>query len=172
MSLTNGNITLRALEPDDIELLYQWENDVSVWRVSNTHVPLSKFSLASYIKSSDRDIWESKELRLIIENAEHQPAGTIELFDFEPYHSRAGLGVMVYEQDERRKGIASQAIELIEEYALNELGLAQLYVNIAESNEASLKLFKKMGFGLAGTKRRWLRTLHGWEDEHLFQKFL
>ena len=172
MMLTNGNIVLRALEPDDVELLYQWENDVTVWRVSNTHAPLSRFILASYIKSADRDIWESKMLRLVIEDEDKNPVGTIELFDFEPYHSRVGLGIMIYDKEKRRKGIAKQAVELMTDYALSELGLAQLFVNIAESNEASLNLFQKLGFELVGTKKKWLRVGQEWEDELLFQKFL
>lgn len=172
MMLRNDHIILRALEPDDVELLYQWENDVAVWRVSNTHTPLSKFMLANYIKSSDKDIWESRELRLMIETTDHRPVGTIELFDFDPYHNRAGLGVMIFEQTERRKGIASEALKAMIEYALSELGLFQLYVNISESNEASLTLFSKLGFKLAGEKKNWLRTLKGWENEHLLQKFL
>lgn len=170
MELTNGNITLRALEPSDVELLYQWENDTAVWKVSNTFAPLSKFALANYIKSADSDIWESKCLRLIIEDENKQAVGTIELFDFEPYHSRAGLGVMIYDNENRRKGTAKMAVELFCQYATNELGLSQVYVNIAESNKASLNLFDKLNFRLAGTKTKWLRTAQGWENELMFQK--
>lgn len=172
MKLSNERIVLRALEPEDVELLYIWENDSSVWRVSNTRTPLSKFALANYIKSSDRDIWESKELRLVIENNNNEALGTVELFDFDPYHSRAGLGIMIYDPLNRQKGVATEALELIIDYALNELGLVQLYVNIAESNEASLQLFSKLGFQLIGVKTKWLRTIKGWENEHLLQKFL
>lgn len=172
MKLRNIKINLRALEPDDVELLYTWENDSLVWRVSNTRTPLSKFALANYIKSSDRDIWESKELRLLIENNNSEALGTVELFDFDPYHSRAGLGIMIYDPSNRRKGVATDALELIMDYTLNELGLVQLYVNIAESNEASLQLFKKLGFQLIGVKTKWLRTINGWENEHMLQKFL
>lgn len=172
MKLGNHLITLRALEPDDVEMLYLWENDASVWRVSNTHTPLSKFMLANYIKSSDKDIWESREIRLIIQNIEGKPVGTVELFDFEPYHNRVGIGIMIYDQSERRKGIAQSALQLIIQYALTELGIFQMYANIAESNNASLELFLKLGFELVGIKKKWLRIPGGWENEHLFQKFL
>lgn len=128
--------------------------------------------LANYIKSSDKDIWESRELRLVVETKDHRPVGTIELFDFDPYHNRAGLGVMIFEQSERRKGMARQALKMIFDYALNELGIFQVYANVAESNKASLQLFGKLGFELAGVKKKWLRTPKGWENEHLLQKFL
>jgi diamine N-acetyltransferase len=172
MALTNGNITLRALEPNDLELIYAWENNREVWRVSNTRTPLSKFALANYIKSNDRDIWESRELRLMIEDAAHRPVGTIELFDYDPYHARAGVGLMVNEPSDRRKGFASQALELLFDYALNELGMVQLYANIAASNTPSLQLFEKLGFELAGRKKHWLKIPGGWDDECLYQKFL
>lgn len=172
-SITNDAIKLRALEPDDVELLYKWENDNSVWRVSNTHVPISKYLLASYIKSSDRDFWESKELRLIIENGENIPVGTIELFEFDPFHLRAGLGIILFAQEDRGKGLAKLALELIMEYAFNELGIYQLYANVAESNRASIELFKKLGFVQTGNKTNWLRIPGvGWENEFLFQRVL
>lgn len=172
MKLSNGNISLRALEPDDVELLYRWENDSTVWKVSNTHTPVSKFILASYIKSADKDIWECKELRLIIEDEQNIPVGTIELFDFEPYHNRLGVGIIIFEENMRQKGIASAALNLIMEYALNGLGIFQVFANVSACNIASLKLFEKMGFELIGIKKKWLRTSTGFEDEHLFQKFL
>jgi diamine N-acetyltransferase len=171
--ITDNEIKLRALEPDDVELLYYWENDSSVWRVSNVHVPISKYMLANYIKSSDRDIWESRELRLVIETVDGNPVGTVDLFDFDPFHLRAGLGVIIFEQGDRQKGLASRAVELIMGYARNELGIYQLFVNIAESNIASIELFKKSGFIQTGVKTNWLRVPGvGWENELLFQKIL
>jgi diamine N-acetyltransferase len=174
ISIANSDIKLRALEPDDVELLYRWENDPETWKVSNTRLPVSKYMLASYIKSCDRDFWESKELRLIIETTQGIPVGTVELFDFEPYHSRAGLGIMIFEVEERRKGIAFSAIQLFNQYAFNELGIYQLYANVAESNQASIQLFSKLGFEFVGVKKNWLRLPgnNGWENEYLFQKIL
>jgi diamine N-acetyltransferase len=172
ISLENSNIRLRALEPDDVDLLYKRENDPETWKVSNTRMPVSKFLLASYIKSCDKDFWESKEMRLIIENSDRKPIGTLELFDFEPYHMRAGLGILIYEKDDRRKGLATEALNIIMEYAFNELGILQLYANVAESNNPSIELFKKMGFEIVGLKKQWLRIPSGWEGEFLFQKIL
>lgn len=171
MALTNQNITLRALEPSDVELLYQWENSIDVWRVSNLRTPLSKFALANYIKTADKDIWETRELRVVIE-VEGTAVGTVELFDFDPYHNRAGVGVIIYESSDRKKGIATRALELLFNYAKNELGIAQIYANVVENNIASLKLFEQLGFELSGIKKNWLRTPTGWENEHLLQKFL
>jgi diamine N-acetyltransferase len=128
--------------------------------------------LASYIKSCDKDFWESKEMRLIIESHEGKPFGSLELFDFDPYHMRAGLGIIVFEKDDRRKGLAAEALQLIINYAYNELGIYQLYANVAESNTPSIELFKKLGFETVGLKKQWLKIPSGWEGEYLFQKRL
>lgn len=172
MTISSENIRLRALEPTDVELLYNWENNPDVWRVSNTYAPISKFLLANYIKSNNADIWENKQLRLVIENEKQAAIGTVELFDFEPYHSRAGVGIIIFELSERAKGNAIEALELLIEYSRNTLGISQLYANIAESNIASLKLFEKLGFDICGRKKHWLRIANGWEDEYILQKKL
>jgi len=172
MNIEYKTITLRALEPEDVDRLYAWENDPESWQVSNVHAPLSKYNLARYVEASHRDIWESKEIRLMIENADKKPVGTIELFDFDPYHSRAGVGIMIYNKKERRKGIAGLALDAISLYARNELGIFQLYANVADSNKASVSLFRKSGFEVNGVKKKWLRTPHGREDEIFLQKEL
>ena len=93
--LSNDTITLRAIEPEDIELLFSWENDPEIWEVSHTLVPYSKYILALYIKNADKDIYESKQLRLMIDTADGKTIGAIDLFDFEPYHSRVGVGLLI-----------------------------------------------------------------------------
>ncbi|HKK81294.1 MAG TPA: GNAT family N-acetyltransferase [Prolixibacteraceae bacterium] len=172
MNIQYKTITLRAFEPEDVDRLYAWENDPESWRVSNIHAPLSKHNLVRYVEASHRDIWESKEMRLMIENADKKPVGTVELFDFDPYHSRAGVGIMIYNKKERRKGNAGLALEALSLYARNELGIFQLYANVSDSNKASVNLFRKNGFEVTGVKTKWLRTPGGREDEILMQKVL
>ncbi len=170
--LTFGKVTLRPMETEDIELLYQWENNMEIWEVSNTRTPYSKYILAQYIKESAKDIYETKQLRLIIQDEELKPVGAIDLFDFEPYHLRAGIGILIHSIDDRNKGYASDTLSALSGYALEVLGLKQLYANIAADNKKSVHLFIKSGFEQVGIKRSWLKTFSGWKDEILLQKIL
>ncbi len=138
-SLTHGNITLRPLEPDDIDLLYRWENDMEVWAVSNTQTPFSKYILTQYIKESAKDIYATKQLRLIIQNEKQKAVGAVDLFDFEPYHLRAGVGILIHNENDRNKGYATDALEALSKYALDVLGLKQLYANISADNLRSIR---------------------------------
>ncbi len=170
--LTYGKVNLRPLEPDDIDLLYHWENSREIWEVSNTKTPFSRHILAQYIAESAKDIYTTKQLRLIIQNDSHEAVGAIDLFDFEPYHLRAGVGILIHNTKDRKLGYASDALMALSGYALEVLGLKQLYANIAEDNKESLQLFSKTGFLQAGVKKDWIKTINGWKDEILFQKIL
>ena len=160
------------MEPEDIELLYKWENDEEIWEVSNTVVPYSKFILALYIKNSDKDIYENKQLRLMIESSDGTTIGTIELFDFDPYHSRAGIGIMIRDKNYLTAGNATSALDLMIAYCFEKLNLHQIYANIGKDNLASIKLFTNAGFEIVGTKKEWLKRGDQWKDELLFQLIL
>jgi len=167
--LTGQNIKLRALEPSDLELLYKWENDTSIWKVSQTITPFSKDILSRYLENAHQDIFTAKQLRLMIEK-DGIPLGTVELFDFDPIHLRCGIGVWIVDEEHRRKGYAKEALQLIINFAFSYLHLNQIYCNISSHNQASINLFSALDFQLVGQKLKWNKTPNGWEDELLFQR--
>jgi diamine N-acetyltransferase len=170
--LKYGKIILRPLEPEDIGLLYEWENNMEIWEVSNTKAPFSKHILAQYIENSVHDFYTTKQLRLIIETDEKKPVGAIDLFDFDPYHQRAGIGILIHKHEDRNKGYATDALQALINYSIVVLGLHQLYANISADNETSLHLFHNLGFTISGEKKDWLRTQSGWKNELILQKML
>lgn len=170
--LQYGKITLRPIEPSDIDLLYQWENNMEIWEVSNTKTPFSKHILAQYLMEAAKDIYETKQLRLVIQNENLKAVGAVDLFDFEPYHQRAGIGILIHNKEDRNHGYATDALQAVSNYAFEILGLKQLYANITKNNTNSIQLFEKTGFQESGIKKDWIKTLTGWKDEILFQKIL
>ena len=166
--MNSKKVTLRAIEPTDLDLLYRWENDDRVWFSSNITRPLSKQTLHRYIDSIT-DIYTDKQVRLIIE-IEGLSVGCIDLFDFDPLHQRAGVGIMI-DCDFESQGFASGALKEIKSYAFTQLGIHQLYCNIASTNEKSIQLFTTNGFERTGTKTDWLRMDKKWVDELTLQCF-
>ncbi len=164
------DIRLRALEPEDLELLYDWENNETYWTISNTVTPFSKFTLKRYIENSHKNIYETGQLRLMIEHLHDKKAiGTVDIFDFDPFHKRAGLGILIADESYRRKGFATMAIKCIIKYCFKTLQMHQLYCNILANNNESIDLFMKQGFIQAGIKKDWINTSDGYIDEYLFQ---
>ena len=168
--LENRNISLRAPEPEDLDLLYLWENESAIWQVSGTLSPFSRYILKQYLENAGKDIYEVKQLRMMIQlKSNHRPVGAVDLFDFDPHHRRAGLGILIADPTDRRKGYAREALETMISYCFEVLHLHQIYCNIAAGNQPSIKLFQEAGFMECARKKDWLFTGGAFEDELLFQ---
>jgi len=170
----NHLIILRALEPSDIDWLFRWENDPEIWKVSNTITPYSRYTLEKYIENAHLDIYQIKQLRMMIDVKEstgkkNRPVGTIDLFDFDPFHNRAGVGILIGEKSDRKKGYASEALSQFIRYAFQTIHLHVLYCNIATDNSESIGLFTRNGFSIIGEKKDWLKTATGYKNEYFLQ---
>ena len=170
VSLQGNIIKLRALETADLDLLFELENNPSVWEISGTMAPYSRDVLKLYLENAHRDIYDVKQLRLVICTQDNEAIGLIDLFDFDPKNRRAGVGIVILDEGNRNRGVGTEALEILCKYAFKTLNLRQLYANILEGNERSLYLFKKLGFELVGTKRDWIFNEGIFKNELLFQK--
>ena len=168
---TPCNIRLRALEPSDLEVLYIWENDPDVWRVSGTLSPISRERLAHFIEEQSYDIYTTRQMRLIIE-AEGMIVGSLDIFDFDPQHRRFGIGILIYEDDYRRKGYAKEVITEVVKYGRNTLDLKQIWATIAADNIASIALCERCGFTKCAHRKEWLNRGGEFIDELEYQLIL
>lgn len=169
MLLSSEKILLRALEPEDLDFLFSIENNELFWEASHTQAPFSKFILKQYLENAHLDIYEAKQLRLLIEEKNSKkPVGMIDLFDFNPQHRRAGIGIVISEKFQQ-KGYASKALQLLIKYCFSHLNLHQLYANITSDNTKSLTLFAKHNFAKVGVKKDWILSNGIYKHEILFQ---
>lgn len=169
-TLEGQKIFLRALEPSDLEYLYKVENNEAIWKVSNTYAPYSKYVLSQYLENAHLDIYQAKQLRMVICKLEsNKPIGFVDLFDFEPRHFRVGIGILIDEKKDRQKGYASEAIKLCVEYAFTHANVHQVHATITEDNKPSIKLFEKAGFIKSGVKKDWIFNQGTFKDEYIYQ---
>ncbi len=169
-TLQSQNVYLRALEPEDLLFIYEIENDENIWEVSNTQTPYSQFLIKKYLKNSHQDIYEAKQLRLVIcKNKDFKAIGLIDLFDYDPRNNRAGIGIIIKDENDRNQGVGSQALEVLIKYSFQKLNLNQLFANINSQNSSSVALFTKFGFQKIGTKKQWNLIDGIYQDEDLFQ---
>ena len=173
ISLSGKKIRLRAVEPSDSDLILEWENNETNWQLSNTLTPFSKHTIDRYVETAHHDIFENKQLRLMIEELENKKTiGSIDLFDFDPYHLRAGVGILINNKQDRNRGFAKESVNLLINYCKDKLYLNQLYCNISQSNIASIYLFESCGFTQTGVKKAWQRLSHDKWDDVLFYQLL
>jgi diamine N-acetyltransferase len=170
VTLKGQNIYLRALEPEDLDFVYAVENDETIWEVSNTQTPYSKFLIRQYLENAHQDIYEAKQLRLAIcKNDTSEAIGLIDLFDFDVRNKRAGIGIIIQNETNKREGFGKEALGLFINYAFQQLQLHQLFANIGTENEASLNLFITFGFQKIGVKKDWNLLKGKFHDEAIFQ---
>ncbi|MDC0622525.1 GNAT family N-acetyltransferase [Flavobacteriaceae bacterium] len=167
-TLKGKNIFLRALESEDINYLFSIENNEKYWSISDSQIPFSRYLLNRYLKNSNMDIYEAKQLRLVITNFQNITIGLIDLFDIDFKNNRAGVAIIINEKM-RSKGFAKEALELLIKYSKTHLSLHQLYCNILEDNSHSINLFKSVEFKQVGLKKDWIKFDGKYKNELLLQ---
>lgn len=169
--LEDDIIKLRAVEPTDLDALYRWENDTSLWTMGSSMAPFSRKQLWDYINDYTDDIYTARQLRLMIERkVDGDLLGTIDMYDFDPFNMRAGIGILI-DSAYSRQGYGARAMQLLTQYA-QYLGLHQLWAVVPATNVASMGMFKKCGFAIAGHLRSWLRISGRYQDAYIYQRLL
>jgi len=168
--LSTDILKLRAPEPADLDVLFSWENDTRVWHISSTSSPFSKQTLKNYLNSV-QDIYTDRQLRLMIDDSNGKAIGCVDLYEFDPLHQRAGIGILIGDEADRGKGYASTALGLLIEYAFNHLLMNQLYCTIPVTNHASIHLFEQAKFRQCGTLKQWINLAGDFQDAHIYQLF-
>ena len=196
MNTSKPSIHLRAIEPEDLDLLYRIENDVKLWNVGATNVPYSRYTLHDYVANSSDDIYADRQVRMMVENEQHQVVGIADVVNFDPSNCRAEVGLIILNDfrrgiadvvnfdpsncraevgliilnDFRRQGFGSSSLEAVADYALQVLHLHQLYAYVDVTNEASLGLFRKMGYEVSANIKDWLYDGRKYRDAVLMQR--
>lgn len=169
--MADSQLILRALEPLDVDTLYRWENDPSVWDVGCTLAPYSRKQLWDYVDSYDGDIFSARQLRLMIALPGGETVGTVDLYDFDPANSRCAVGILIAPAY-RRKGYGLLSLDMLARHCRHHLSLHQLYCIVGADNTPSRTLFEKAGYNISGRLRSWLRTANTYTDAYLYQKML
>lgn len=168
--LENNTLRLRAPEPEDLDLLYTWENDTSVWEEGASIVPFSRYSIKQYLIDYKYDIYVDKQLRLMVTLKETgQSIGTVDIYDFDPFHRRAGVGILI-DHSQRHRGYGLQTLNILEKYAFSFLNMKQLYAIIPENNDNSIGLFTKAGYRQTGLLEEWLSSEDSFHHAVIMQK--
>lgn len=167
----NPHVGLRAMEPEDLDMLYRVENDIDHWQVGATNVPYSRYVLHDYIAKATGDIYTDKQVRLMMDDSQGCTVGIVDLVNFDPKHCRAEVSIIVL-KEKRRQGYARAALSQVKTYARQILHLHQLYAVVEKTNAPSIALFESAGFQCQCTLPQWLFDGEKYCEAILMQSFL
>ncbi|MDE6178426.1 MAG: GNAT family N-acetyltransferase [Duncaniella sp.] len=171
LSARGARVSLRALEPSDVPLLYEWENRRELWDAGSTVAPFSLRQLHAYASGYDGDIFASRQLRMMIDLAETgETIGTLDLFNFDPACSRCEVGIFVNVPWQGR-GYGAEALSAAASVLGHVISLHQLYAVVCSDNEPAKALFAKAGFRHTATLPDWIRRGGEYADALVFSLF-
>lgn len=168
---TLPKVALRAMEPEDLDMLYSIENNMELWCVGTANVPYSRYVLHDYIASSSGDIYADKQVRFVIVDDSGNTVGLVDLVNFDPQNLRAEVGIVIV-QSCRNRGYGQAALLKISDYATAVLHLHQLYALIRGGNKASERLFSELGFHQSGRLEDWFFDGRKYTEALVMQKKL
>lgn len=169
--LRDEAVMLRAVEPEDLEVMSLLENDASLWECSNATVPYSSHVLREYIKQCSYNFFEDKAVRLAIALPEGIAVGFIDLQNYDHQHQRAEVGIVLMRECQHL-GLARHALRLLTDYSRSVLHLHQVYAHVQSTNHPALRLFRAAGFTHTATLPQWTRCAAGWCDVEVFRMML
>lgn len=138
-----GSVSLRLIEEADLETTLSWRNrdDARIW--FKTSVPLTLEQHRAWFHSYlNRD-----EDFLFVVELEGKPVGQASVYNIRWDEGSAELGRFLAAPDARGKGLISQACGELMEFCRASLGLSYLYLEVLETNEQAIRVYKRNNFG-------------------------
>lgn len=142
MLFAGSRITLRSVAISDVGTILMWENDPDLEPFSDPHDPYTEEQIVDFVVSQQVGFEANGQIRLMICVA-GRAVGAVDIFDYDG--ASADVGVLVYSDDDRRRGYATEALEAVKALA-PQLGIATLWATIDSENIASTALFRRCGF--------------------------
>lgn len=161
--LCYNNIRLRAVEPEDADLLYDVESDSSQWKANGMMAPLSRHLLLQYALSYTASPEKEGQLRLIAEASENDipfVVGVVDIFEIDTVNGNASVAIYIIPKY-RNSGYGTLCLEIISRYCLHILNLNVIIARISEVNPASRRMFEKASFVMSGSIPEFFRDEDG-----------
>ena len=148
-----SNIVLRAIEPEDLELVYRIENIPDYWHWGPTTVPYSRYALRQYLQETQNDLFADRQVRLVAQCGA-EAVGLADLTDFDPVHQRAQVGICLLPEYQGKR-LSLPILQALKDYATR-LHLRQIYAVVSVTNTPAMHLFASASFNHTATLHSWL----------------
>ncbi|MGH8196515.1 MAG: GNAT family N-acetyltransferase [Woeseiaceae bacterium] len=156
-----GSIVLRALTPQDCDVLFRWINDRGLVELSAPFRPVSRDEHERWFKS----VQETDEIyiRAITEVASGALIGYCQLKDINLDSRSAELQIRIGDREYVGRGIGTQTIMALLQHAFSVLDLHRIHLHVFESNQRACACYIKCGFRVEGTLRDAVRINGAYE---------
>ena len=153
MNFENFRVYLRAIESDDYKTTIKWHNDNEIWNmVGGTKYFVSMEYEKKWIEDA---IWNKDQIKLgICVKENNELIGFCSLIKMDLANGSAEISIMIGDNQYWGKGLGSEAILLLSDFAFSERGFNRIWALILENNIASRRMFEKCGYKTEGVLRK------------------
>lgn len=145
-------VYLRALEPQDAVMIYEWRNDREVTDPLGGNIFfVSSIREEEWVK---KEISNDRNLRLVICSEDtKQPIGLVNLTSIDNLNQSAEFSIMIGDKTHWGKGFGYDATMLCLKHAFAEMNLHRVYLTVRADNTKAKVLYEKAGFVTEGILR-------------------
>lgn len=154
---TGKNITLRAIQPEDIVIFESLDNE-TLRNMDSLHFPLSKTKMEEWVEEQEDDAF-----RFIAVDRDNNIVGVIEAFDCDQKNGTFDYYLNVFEPF-RGKGYAKEMILMVIRFYFFELSYQKVNATVYSFNNPSIGLHEKLGFVKEGQLRNIIFTKGAYYD--------
>ena len=163
-------VSLSVIMKEDVPLIWEWHNDREVQRFLANPVDFTYLDDEYEWYDRIRKVKDKVRVFTVVENKTGNPVGTIGLNKIDLKNGHAEIGSFIG-KEYWGKGFATEAVELMTDYAFSYMNLRKVYATVNDGNAASVRVLEKNGFSLVGRMKRhnYLPGL-GFVDNLIYEK--
>ncbi|MFM1998441.1 MAG: hypothetical protein RL204_388 [Bacteroidota bacterium] len=148
--ITSEDIYLRPVSMRDFRVIHEWENNPEFWPVTGTPGPFSEEDIEEFIRTSG-NLFSQHQMRwMICSKRDDQPIGALDVFEYSETEKSAGIGILIADSQNRKRGFANQALASFCKFAFETLKMKSLHCIIHPENTSSIQLFERNQFQAKG----------------------
>lgn len=155
--IIHGNaVTLCPLDRRHMDVTRQWANDRELARLLDRARPVGEMDHEDWFANHTRG--DDRVYFAIESKPEGVHVGNIWLWGIDPRHRKAEVRIVLGSREGQGRGMGTEALSLISDYARERLNLRRLYAYVLGINPRARRAFEKAGFTLEGVLRedRWV----------------
>ncbi|HEF1900038.1 GNAT family N-acetyltransferase [Bacillus cereus group sp. MYBK108-2] len=156
-------INLRKFTIEDISTYHNWRNDMQVMAFTNPTLDVYSFNETEQFCQNIINSSSSKSY-IIEEKDSKKPIGITSLINIDPYNRNAECIIDIGDKDYWGNGFGYEALEILLNYAFQELNLHRIYLRVFSFNERAIKLYEKLGFEHEGCQKEAIYRNGKWND--------
>ncbi len=165
-----GDIRVRPTEFEDAHFLQQCDNDPEISASNTLLEPLTLLQAQALVNVGSNQLTENSfaiYIVLLKENDKEIPIGYIQLYNYDSYHKRVALGIVLLKEF-RRMGYGRQLLQVVENLS-RELQLHQIYAEVVASNKYAINFFESSSFSHVSSLPQWFWENGIYQDLLIYQ---